>query len=92
MSIKIIFKRYMKWARVMSPVVFEEFKLSWDSFTICVFSLLLSISKRSNLRVFLVVNKIKCKRGRNNNKLKSRCGFLPNNSPLSAIMCRRPLM
>ena len=44
MSIKISFTRYMKWARVMLPVVFEEFELVCDSFAIFVFSLLLSIS------------------------------------------------
>ena len=69
---KISFTHYMKWVRVMLPVVFEEFELVWDSFAIFVFSLLLLISKRSNLRLSLVVNEIKCKCGRNNNKLKSR--------------------
>ena len=71
MSMKISFTHYMKWARVMLPVVLEEFELVCDSFAIFFFLLLLSISKRSNLRLLLVVNKIKCKCGRNNSKLKS---------------------
>ena len=36
MSVKISFMHYMKWIRVMLPVVFEEFKL------VCTFSLFFS--------------------------------------------------
>ena len=45
MSIKNNFMHYMKWIRVMLPVVFEELEL------VCIFflSLLLSIVKRSTL-------------------------------------------
>ena len=37
MSIKISFMYYVKWARLMSPVVFKEFKL------VCTFLLFFSI-------------------------------------------------
>ena len=47
MSIKISFMHYMKWARVMLPVVFEESELVCILFAI--FSPSMSIGKRSTL-------------------------------------------
>ena len=48
MSVKISFMHYMKWIRVMLPIVFEEFKLVG---TLAIFFLRLSLSivKRSTL-------------------------------------------
>ena len=42
---------YVKWARVMLPVVFEEFELVCIYFAIFCFPLSLSISKSSTLVV-----------------------------------------
>ena len=50
LSIKISFMHYMKWTRVMLPVIFDEFEVAYIyiSFLLLVsFSLLLSIGKTS---------------------------------------------
>ena len=47
MSIKISFMHYMKWTRVMLPVVFKEFEMVF--FATFVFSPSLPIGKRSTL-------------------------------------------
>ena len=49
MSIKINFMHYMKWTRVMLPVVFEEFEVVHTFFAAFFFSLSLSFGKRSTL-------------------------------------------
>ena len=49
MSIKISFLYYMKWIRVILPVVFEEFEVVCIFLAIFFFSLQLSIGKRSTL-------------------------------------------
>ena len=52
LSIKISFMHYMKWTRVMLPVIFDEFEVAYIyiSFLLLVsFSLLLSIGKTSTL-------------------------------------------
>ena len=57
-----------------------------------IFSYEIATSYHSNLRFFLVVNEIKFNYFGNNVKLKSRCSFRRNNSPLSRIICRRPVI
>ena len=52
MSIKISFMYYVKWARLMSPVVFKEFKLVCTFLLFFFYSLSFSISKRSTLAKF----------------------------------------
>ena len=48
-SIKISFMHYMKWTRVMLPVVFEEFQMVFVFLIFFFFSRSLSIGKRSTL-------------------------------------------
>ena len=49
MSIKISFMHYMKWERIMLPVVFEEFEVAYIFYATFFFSLSLPIDKRSTL-------------------------------------------
>ena len=48
MSIKISFTYYMKWARVMLPVVFKDFEVVYIFLLLLFFSLSLSIGKKVN--------------------------------------------
>ena len=53
MSIKISFMHFMKWARLMLPVVFKEFGLVCIFLLFFFYSLSLSISRRSTLAKIL---------------------------------------
>ena len=45
MSIKICCTHYMKWARVMLPIVFEEFELVWIFCYFFLFTIIFNWSK-----------------------------------------------